>query len=321
MTSASVTRVNSSQININTYLNIKATSANPILANSKITFNIPFDQAVFQTDLNSLTFFQLDTSDNVGSALTATSRSNDSNYIYIAFNEWCSSGGNSCPENTQNIGIQMTGFKNPSTTLPPSNSFRIFVDSSSNLKIDSIESSLLATPSIQAGPLTNVAITRDTNVVGTSNTYTVTFTTTNSLTETNGIFLSFTAPAGLLYNGTSLACTHNGTASSSCPITTSTSTLGQQVTEVKVKMTCTTCAVGTYNVTFTGLLNPYTTQPPTGTITVATQGFDGSQYYNNDVLDIVIETTATALQTLTPGSATGTAVRSVTTINTNTEIT
>ena len=71
----------------------------------------------------------------------------------------------------------------------------------------------------------------------------------------------------------------------------------------------------------TGLRNPYTTQPPTGTITTATQGFDGSQYFNNDVLDIVIETSATSLQTLTPGSATGTAVRSVTTADANTNVT
>ena len=69
------------------------------------------------------------------------------------------------------------------------------------------------------------------------------------------------------------------------------------------------------------MINPYTTQPPTGTIKTATQGFDSSQYFDNDVLDIVIETSATSLQTLTPGIATGTAVRSVTTADANTNVT
>lgn len=60
--------------------------------------------------------------------------------------------------------------------------------------------------------------------------------------------------------------------------------------------------------------------PPTGTITASTQGFDGSVYYNNDVLDIVIEDDETDLQTLTPGSATGTVVRSVTSADADTEL-
>jgi len=74
-------------------------------------------------------------------------------------------------------------------------------------------------------------------------------------------------------------------------------------------------------VTFTGLKNPFSTKTPTGTITLATQGYDGSQYYNNDVLDVNIATDATSLQTLTPGECTGTAVRTVTTADSNTEIT
>lgn len=80
--------------------------------------------------------------------------------------------------------------------------------------------------------------------------------------------------------------------------------------------------MGTYNVTFSGLKNPFTTESLTGTITLATQGYDGTQYYNNDVLDVdITEYTTSDLTTLTVGSATGTAVRSVTTIDTNTQIT
>ena len=69
----------------------------------------------------------------------------------------------------------------------------------------------MATPSIQAGPLTSVTISRDSNVVGAEVTYTVQFITTNSITEANGVFFSFTVPSGLMYQGSSLACTFNGT--------------------------------------------------------------------------------------------------------------
>lgn len=53
---------------------------------------------------------------------------------------------------------------------------------------------------------------------------------------------------------------------------------------------------------------------------MATQGYSGLVYYNNDVLDVDIATTATSLQTLTPNSCTGTAERSITTADSNTEI-
>jgi hypothetical protein len=56
-------------------------------------------------------------------------------------------------------------------------------------------------------------------------------------------------------------------------------------------------------------------------VTVATQGYTGSQYYNNDVLDVDIATSATSLQTLTPADCTGTAERSVSNADSNTEIT
>ena len=82
------------QINAVTNINVKATSANPILANSVITFGFALDQLVLNVaDIASLTFFQLDSSGNVGSQLTPTGRTSNSTHILIDITEWCSSGG------------------------------------------------------------------------------------------------------------------------------------------------------------------------------------------------------------------------------------
>ena len=326
LTSTSVTRVDSSKINEVTNINIKATSANPITTSSILKFKFPLDQVVLNVaTADALTYYQLDASGNVGSQLTALSTTSDASYITVTIREWCSSGSTSCPANTENIRLRVVGFKNPGTTLPPSNSFIIFVDSNGGFKIDSKESGLFATPSIQAGPLSSVTIRRDTNVVGASTTYTIDFTTSNSLTEANGIFLSFAPPSGLMYEGSSVSCTYNSASvtSTSCQVTTQSSSYGNEVTRFRVPMTCTsnTCAAASYSVTFTGLKNPFSTKAPTGTITVATQGYNGAQYYNNDVLDVDIATSATLLQTLTPNTCTGTAVRSVTSVDANVEIT
>ena len=128
-----------------------------------------------------------------------------------------------------------------------------------------------------------------------------------------------------MYEGSSVSCTYNSASvtSTSCQVTTQSSSYGNEVTRFRVPMTCTsnTCAAASYSVTFTGLKNPFSTKAPTGTITVATQGYNGAQYYNNDVLDVDIATSATSLQTLTPNTCTGTAVRSVTSVDANVEIT
>lgn len=209
LTNTSVTRVNSSLINTETELDIQATSANPILANSIVTVEYPLDQVQLNVATTSLlTFFQLTSGGAVSIALTPLSVTSNSTYIVAKFTEWCSSGGVACSEGSENIKFRTLGFKNPTSTLPPSNSFKIFVDTSASLKIDSIEASLFATPTIQAGPLTDVTIVRDSNVTGASTTFTIGFTTTNALTETNGIFLSFTPPSGFLFEGSSLSCTY-----------------------------------------------------------------------------------------------------------------
>lgn len=94
LTSASVTRKDSSQINQVTNIDIKATSANPILASSVITFELPLDQVkITGADQNTLTFYRLDASGTQGTQLTATSRTLNSTYIKIKITEWCSSGG------------------------------------------------------------------------------------------------------------------------------------------------------------------------------------------------------------------------------------
>ncbi|CAI2359515.1 unnamed protein product [Moneuplotes crassus] len=332
LTSTSVTRLNSSLINTDTELDIKATSANPIPSLSTIKVEYPLDQVQLSVaSTSALTFFQVSSAGTVGSALTPISVATSSTHITVTFREWCSIGGNPCPASSENIRFRTIGFKNPTTTFPPSNSFKIYVDTSSSLIVDSIESSLYATPSIQAGPLTSVSITRDSNLTGDVITYTIKFTTTNSISEPNGVFLSFSPPSGLLYQGSSLACTFNGANAETpvgtsnpgagCTATYTTVTLGQSLATLRIPFSCTSCPVGNYNVTFTGFKNPFSTQPPTGTITVATQGFDGAGTYSNyDVLDIVIESSATDLQTLAPNVCTGTAERSKTTADANTEI-
>jgi hypothetical protein len=240
LTSTSVTRVDSSLINDATNINIKATSANPIIANSIITFHLPFDQVQYVTDINGLTFFQLDSSDVVGSALATTSISATTDYVIFSIKEWCSDGTNPCAADAENIKLRVTGLQNPGSTLPPSNSCKIYVDTndSPSLLIDSKDASLFATPSIQAGPLENVVISRDINQTGAEVTYTVQFDTTNSLTETGGIFLSFTPPSGFMYqNSSALAATFEGSdASTGTVVTTTTVTYGEEVSVIKIPM-------------------------------------------------------------------------------------
>lgn len=240
LTSTSVIRVDSSLINEATNINIKATSKNPILANSIITFELPFDQVQYVTDINGLTFFKLDSSDNVGDALTTTSISSSADYISVSIQEWCSDGTNPCSSGVENIGLRVSGLQNPGSTLPPANSFKIFVDTNDtpSLLIDSKETSLFATPTIQAGPLENVIISRDINLTGSEVTYTVQFDTTNSLTEAGGIFLSFTPPSGLMYqNSSALSSTFEGSdASTGSVVTTNTVTYGEEISAIKIPM-------------------------------------------------------------------------------------
>lgn len=89
LTSATVTRVDSSKINAVTTVDIKATSANPILSGSSITIGVSLDQFVLNVaSVSSLTFNQLDSSGAVGAALTATSTSTNSTHIIVKFTEW-----------------------------------------------------------------------------------------------------------------------------------------------------------------------------------------------------------------------------------------
>jgi len=104
------------------------------------------------------------------------------------------------------------------------------------------------------------------------------------------------------------------------------------VTGVRIEIStlCTdggnTCPGGTTGtVGFTGPKNPFITAPLSGKITLsaqmrATSGGVGTEY-NNDVVDLDIATDLAPLVTLTPNVATITAVRSVTTAGSPTEIT
>jgi hypothetical protein len=172
-TASSATRVDSSVMNEVTNVDFSATSLNPIPVGSKITVNIPIAQFVLNVgSVSDVTFYQLDSSGNVGTQRTPSSTpTSNSTYYIFEFTEWCSSGS-SCPAGSENIKFRATGFKNPSSPKPTSDSIMILVNSGS-LKVDSVESGLIATPSIQAGPLTDVTVTRDTNVVGGVTTYTI----------------------------------------------------------------------------------------------------------------------------------------------------
>ena len=83
------------------------------------------------------------------------------------------------------------------------------------------------------------------------------------------------------------------------------------------------CAAGSqHTVTFSGLVNPFTTEPLSGTLTVSTQLFDSglSVYYNMDVLDIAIPADNSALATLTTNAATATVTRTTTKVSQETSI-
>ena len=104
LTSASVERKDSSLINTDTNLDIKATSANPILSGSIITVEYPLDQAELSVaSTAALTFFQLTAGGAVSTALTPTSVTSNATYIVAKFTEWCSVGGVPCSDSTENI--------------------------------------------------------------------------------------------------------------------------------------------------------------------------------------------------------------------------
>lgn len=137
--------------------------------------------------------------------------------------------------------MRVTGLQNPTSAFPPSNSFKIYVDSSASLVIDSIQTGLFATPTIQAGPLKAVTISRNINITGSEVTYTVGFTTSNALNDGNPVFFSMTLPSGLLYESSTPTCTYNSVdASTGCSVTTTSGTYGNEISVVRVPMGCST---------------------------------------------------------------------------------
>ena len=89
LTSASVTRVNSSLVSENTNINIAVTSANLIFSGSLITFNLLLDQLVLNVSgFDDVTFYQLDSSNSVGSQLVSSSRTSNSTYYTVVIPEW-----------------------------------------------------------------------------------------------------------------------------------------------------------------------------------------------------------------------------------------
>ena len=84
-----LSRLNSSLINTATEIDIKATSANPIISGSTIKVEYPLDQVQLDVaSVSALTFFQVSSTGTVGTALTATSVTSNATYIVATFTEW-----------------------------------------------------------------------------------------------------------------------------------------------------------------------------------------------------------------------------------------
>ena len=92
----------------------------------------------------------------------------------------------------------MNGLKNAASTIPPSDFIRIQLQTSDNKKIDQALN-VNAFPTLSAGPLKNIVISRNSNLVGASVTYTVRFDTTYDVGNENGTYFFMSLPAGMVY--------------------------------------------------------------------------------------------------------------------------
>lgn len=114
----------------------------------------------------------------------------------------------------------------------------------------------------------NVVISRSSNVVGSSVSYSVRFDTTYDVGNENGTYFYMSVPSGLIYQGSSLTCGVNTISSIAankvCELVTTNSDWGTMVSGIRIEMSqfCTNgtnsnvCSGNnTYNVTVNGVLN------------------------------------------------------------------
>jgi hypothetical protein len=81
--------------------------------------------------------------------------------------EWCSvnNGNSACPSGTT-YGVKIVGFKNPSTSVMPTNSIKIEITTSTGKVVDSVLTDFFATPNVDYGPLEGCLFTKTPNIVG-----------------------------------------------------------------------------------------------------------------------------------------------------------
>ena len=171
--------------------------------------------------------------------------------------EWCS-GGNSQCSSGQTYSIKIVGFKNPSTSVFPSNSIKVEITTSANKMVDSVTTNFFATPQVDYGPLASASISKTPDIVGQSTTYTVNFETgTSGDLSTDKGFLFIQFPSGFTYASTSsptltcqvkLASSSSYTTLNDCSSTTTTDSIGISVLTVRANLKCgtlITCASST----------------------------------------------------------------------------
>ena len=175
-----------------TNVDFTATSRNTIPTGSIIKFAVP--KLYFQLPGNGftgITLHDLDGASNEGTGLTYTLNAETADHWNFQLTSWC---GTNCPDGQPNLNFRIKGFINADTTKPVATKFSLTAQTSDNYDIEQVQG-LASTPSLIAGPLKNVNITRSpSNVVGVAQTYTIEFQSTFDWGDANGAFFAFEVP-------------------------------------------------------------------------------------------------------------------------------
>lgn len=120
------------------------------------------------------TFEKLDGANSVTGALTVKTIAATATHFVFTFDEFCTTGPAECPEATQNINMLVTGLKNFDETKPATDMSKIMITSASSQKIDAAMA-IEAIPTLKAGDLSNVVITRSSQLTGAEATFSIAF--------------------------------------------------------------------------------------------------------------------------------------------------
>ena len=127
----------------------------------------------------------------------------DTTHWTFTITEWCTST-TPCPAGLKNLNFYIVGFQNYHSTKPTNQRVQIVVKDSSGKKID--QGKDLIPELLSAGPLKNVQISRDTNVIGAACTYTFKFQLTFNVGDVDGAYFRAQMAPGMMYQGASLTC-------------------------------------------------------------------------------------------------------------------